>query len=61
MDTRFTDQRAADFIYKRQDQNQADYIRRRPAEGHALRYGNVPAYAGLGVAAEEIYTDFDKK
>jgi len=22
---------------------------------------NVPAYAGLGVAAEEIYTDFDKK
>lgn len=61
MDTRFTDQRAADFIYKRQDQNQADYIRRRPAEGHALRYGKCSCICSLGVAAEEIYTDFDKK
>ncbi len=61
VDTRFTDQRAADFYIK--DKTKIKPIIYGGGQQKGMRYGteNVPAYAGLGVAAEEIYTDFDKK
>ena len=55
------DRKEADFYISKTDENSSAVKRRRTAEGNASGTENVPAIAGLGVAAERIYTDFDEK
>ncbi len=55
-------QRKRIFIYQRQDEN-SSAVKQGSGQQRGMRSGteNVPAIAGLGVAAERIYTGFEEK